>query len=770
MSYRGLTIPLPVGQQGFTGTENPSQAGPGHLLYTDGAELDAGIIRKEGGAEKFNTSTLGVDSLTKSLMHFPGADASVVFIEESLFPRNWTAVGNVQIDNAQSVFGGTSVLFDGTGDYLSTPDSADLALGALNWTAECRFNCDALTSLRKDLFGQCDAAGITTSTSIQVFRHPSSANVIVAEACVGTTRYSVVGTTAFTSAVNPGFHHVKFGRSGNILRLFIDGVQEGGDVAITGSINDSSNLFTLGACGESVGTPWQGWMDEWRFRVGVPIESANFTPPVVPYEVAGTGLGTSAAILSGINWSPVAGSLRDVIFTDGGAILKDSGAGTFPVVMAAGLVSNRDPPPYFAVGGGEAVGGSRRLFLFSSGNQVKHVAADGNTMADITSPAADWSASFPTFGLLHGQRMWAGGNNSDPHRMYFSSLTDHQDFLSGGGATGSIAIYPGEGERIVAAISFRGALVVFKYPVGIYIINTGDPTVANWTVVPLTRAVGTLNQHTIIPIENDVLYMDAAGSVHALSTTNEFGDLTTSDIGEVDKIQKFMQRNINLTKIRRSVGIWYAKRHQAWFAMPLLGEDDNTIRVIIVFEGVAQQNTPPVRRYFMSRRDTPISMWMRPDAANIPTPTHGDDLGFIWNMDKEARNKDGVAYPITFETANTDFGFADQQMATKMKGGQFLELNYEPRGSWDLIVECFWDDVLTDTILFSMGSSGAVIGSFILDTDVLSSSSVKSTRVKMDGSGRRLRLVAENAGLDQDVSLASFFVGTTLMDERVSDQ
>src|SRR5918999_1295772 len=58
MSYRGFTVPFPVGQQGFTGTENPSEAGPGHLLYADGAELDGGIIRKEGGATKFNSSAI----------------------------------------------------------------------------------------------------------------------------------------------------------------------------------------------------------------------------------------------------------------------------------------------------------------------------------------------------------------------------------------------------------------------------------------------------------------------------------------------------------------------------------------------------------------------------------------------------------------------------------------------------------------------------------------------------------------------------------------
>jgi hypothetical protein len=81
----------------------------------------------------------------------------------------------------------------------------------------------------------------------------------------------------------------------------------------------------------------------------------------------------------------------------------------------------------------------------------------------------------------------------------------------------------------------------------------------------------------------------------------------------------------------------------------------------------------------------------------------------------------------------------------------------------------FWDDVLTDTLLFSMGSGGAALGSFILDTDVLASSVVKSARIKMDGSGRRLRLVGSNSGIGQDISIASFHVHMTVGDERISE-
>jgi hypothetical protein len=351
--------------------------------------------------------------------------------------------------------------------------------------------------------------------------------------------------------------------------------------------------------------------------------------------------------------------------------------------------------------------------------------------------------------------------------MYYTLPTNHQDYTSLG--TGSLAVYPGEGDRVVAAISFRGALVVFKYPLGIYIIDTSDPDTANWKVTPMTRAVGSLNQHALVPIDNDVFYMSVGGQINALSTTQEFGDLKTSDIGFLEHIEPFMRQYVNVAKLRRTQGMWYPRKKQATWCVPLIGSDDNNLRFIVRIDPPAQEGQSPTRRFFMSRRDICVAAWAKPDTNEVPTPVIGDTSGFVYILDQDARSKNSLGYPITFETANTDFGFFDQSLATKMKAGQFLEIAYEPRGNWDLTVECFWDDVLTDTIVFNMGSAGAALGSFILDTDALAASSVRSKRVKMSGSGRRFRMAVTNAGAGQDVSISAFYVHCTVMDERVNE-
>ena len=56
----------------------------------------------------------GIDSDTKLMLHMDGDDSSS--------EHTYTANGNPQLDASESQFDG-SMYFDGTGDYLSIPDS-----------------------------------------------------------------------------------------------------------------------------------------------------------------------------------------------------------------------------------------------------------------------------------------------------------------------------------------------------------------------------------------------------------------------------------------------------------------------------------------------------------------------------------------------------------------------------------------------------------------------------------------------------------------------
>jgi len=67
------------------------------------------------------------DNDTAMLLHCDGTDASTTFLDDNGVNRSRvgvTAVGNAQVDTAQSKFGGASALFDGTGDRLVINDKS----------------------------------------------------------------------------------------------------------------------------------------------------------------------------------------------------------------------------------------------------------------------------------------------------------------------------------------------------------------------------------------------------------------------------------------------------------------------------------------------------------------------------------------------------------------------------------------------------------------------------------------------------------------------
>lgn len=228
----------------------------------------------------------GNDTYTKALLAFDGADAATTINDTNNggSAHTWTANGNAQIDTAASKFGGASGLFDGTGDYVSASDHADFALGSGDFTIDLWFNCSVASGTEANIAGQSDSTPTAASTSFYVKK--TTADKIEAAVYVGSTQYAVTSSTLFTSATNTGWHHLALVRTGSVLKLFLDGVQEGGDTTISGTVNDSSSALAVGRRGEVTTNTWNGWLDEFRLSVGIARWTVNFSPPASAYTTA----------------------------------------------------------------------------------------------------------------------------------------------------------------------------------------------------------------------------------------------------------------------------------------------------------------------------------------------------------------------------------------------------------------------------------------------------------------------------------------------------
>jgi len=212
-----------------------------------------------------------------SLLHFDGADASTTFTDQS--GKIWTANGNAQIDTAQSKFGGSSAYFDGTGDWIQTPDSPDWSTGTGDFTVEMWIKTPG-NGAYDQLCGQRDAGG-TASTPWGITRDGTN-NRLLLSYSDGTSFTLVAGTA---SIFDDAWHHIALVRNGSSYKQYVDGVLDAQLTlpSVYYSFYESSDVFSIGRHGAYNGQYFKGYIDEFRFTKGVARYTANFTPPSAPF-------------------------------------------------------------------------------------------------------------------------------------------------------------------------------------------------------------------------------------------------------------------------------------------------------------------------------------------------------------------------------------------------------------------------------------------------------------------------------------------------------
>lgn len=254
--------------------------------YLDELRISKGVARWTGnftpptvqyGDPNYLASSNGnIGDKMKLLMHGDGGDGSTTFTDSSVYSKTAIANGDAHIEQDQSKFGGTSMYFDGTGDYVAVPDSNDWNFGNGDFTMDCWVKRDS-TGLKR-LFGQTGSAGTNASTSIVVYF--DAGNHLAAYFAYGNSAVAAISTGTITDS---SWHHIAAIRNGNTLRTYIDGVNDG-SADVTGlSMNDSSATFSIGRHGDFDDSYFNGYIDELRLSKGIARWTENFTPETSAY-------------------------------------------------------------------------------------------------------------------------------------------------------------------------------------------------------------------------------------------------------------------------------------------------------------------------------------------------------------------------------------------------------------------------------------------------------------------------------------------------------
>jgi hypothetical protein len=216
------------------------------------------------------TAPLTAITNTQLLLNFTNAG-----ILDNSAKNDLVTVGNAQISTAQSKFGGGSMYFDGTGDYLQNRLTDLTNFGTGDFTMECWIYPTASGSLRAIV----DTRGTDINAAYGWFLSASDKLDFLYK---GSSPFRL---TSSGSVSTNTWTHVAVCRASGTLRLFINGNIDG-SATVTDSLNGAAGTRIGGGYADGSGNPGfylTGYIDDLRITKGIARYTGNFTPPTAAF-------------------------------------------------------------------------------------------------------------------------------------------------------------------------------------------------------------------------------------------------------------------------------------------------------------------------------------------------------------------------------------------------------------------------------------------------------------------------------------------------------
>jgi hypothetical protein len=239
---------------------DPVYIASGNFANTYGTGYIASLRMVKGTAvytAAFTPPTAPLTAITNTslLLNFTNAG-----IYDATSKNDLETVGNAQISTTQSKWGGSSMSFDGTGDYLYGPTSRMLVLGSGDFTVEGWFYFNSVAS-GVLLDWRSDGAGFDFYISS------------------GTLNLSTSGTyyggTSGITLVTGQWYHIALTRSGTAWRIYVNGASYAN---ITNSTNFTATILRVGY--GTGATYFNGYLQDLRLTTGYArYTGASYTVP-----------------------------------------------------------------------------------------------------------------------------------------------------------------------------------------------------------------------------------------------------------------------------------------------------------------------------------------------------------------------------------------------------------------------------------------------------------------------------------------------------------
>ena len=230
--------------------------------YITGLKINIGSSPYTSSSAPFPTAPLSRDVNTRLLMNF--SNAGVI---DGSGKNSIQTVGDVKISTTQSKFDNSSIVFDGTGDYLTIPDSPIMKLGSQNFTIEgWIYIANGSSWMVAGKNNEWALYGDTNRWAYKVGAWSGGTQVIL---------------TAWTPTLNT-WYHVACVRNSTNTTIYINGTSIVSNASV--NITDSTGLVYVGGNGPS-SVALNGYIDDLRISNGIARYTANFTAPIAPLQL-----------------------------------------------------------------------------------------------------------------------------------------------------------------------------------------------------------------------------------------------------------------------------------------------------------------------------------------------------------------------------------------------------------------------------------------------------------------------------------------------------
>lgn len=300
-----------------------------------------------------------------------------------------------------------------------------------------------------------------------------------------------------------------------------------------------------------------------------------------------------------------------------------------------------------------------------------------------------------------------------------------------------------DGQSVTAIKTYAENLVIWKTgsifqiqgSTNAAIVSSPDP----FRVVPVSTSTGAINQDSITPIKNDILFVNEFG-VNALSLVDRLVQPVATQLLS-NKIQPLID-NWNIDQLNDCFSVHHRAKTQVWFFVPSTSSSVQNDKVLVL--------------------DYELSNWSVRDgfvgAAGFNyknKPLIGDYAGALWNHDTgTSYNGAAIESYLTTPWLSLDDNY------TTNKHILWMNLTYVKYGDWDIDLDIginFRTSIRNKSVNISPGGATGIWDATAWDNSEFGGTEVDTVKLSGGfGTGHTFNFKFSNNGIDEPYLIQGF--------------